>query len=621
MWYRYIRKDLKLILLIGTFIWGLGSIYAQTIPAGISYQAVLNDEEGLPMKNQAVQLRIALTAGPDQNKVFYIENQVVQTDDQGIINLILGADDQSQSIIRRVPWAEQNIWMNIELLEDNGRYKLISQGSFYAVPYAFHAGSAKNIIPQDTALLRTGQSITWNVRGNYKTDPNIHFLGTIDEEALFFKTNNTTRLVIAANGQSTYYTDLGVTGADDEKAAYPVVIEGGKQGIYIEIQESRSTDNNFLTFADTEDIHGTVEGQTALEYYGSFDYLFPLGIQLFDIGVNVANAIAGAIEGGGLAAALSPGSAVKFAFLAEIAKSIATQTAQLIAWQVEVALSIGVSYTTGSADYAEWLEKQNPQEDFMAGEVIGVKNGKISRSTKDADHLLVISHRPLSLGNVPAKEEEYKFEKVAMKGQVPVFVVGQVNLGDYILPSGNEDGMAIAVGPDQMKTGDYHRIIGVAWQAAVAAPVNLVNVAVGINTNDLSHKVEDIEQKLDLIMDYLSGSAQMVEGKIVPNASGEHPIQAALAEHTKLNPFFSDEKYNQYLDEHADEYQAVFDMAGDYLKEMDIDISKHPEIERLYDDPVAFYKNMRKDPRMQTYMGYFDKTILAKEAELENSNH
>ena len=53
---------------------------------------------------------------------------------------------------------------------------------------------------------------------------------------------------------------------------------------------------------------------------------------------------------------------------------------------------------------------------------------------------------------------------------------------------------------------------------------------------------------------------------------------------------------------------------------MGYDLTKYPMIESMYNDPVAFFKEMRKDPRMATYMGYFDENILSKEIAPDKSN-
>ena len=37
---------------------------------------------------------------------------------------------------------------------------------------------------------------------------------------------------------------------------------------------------------------------------------------------------------------------------------------------------VGVTYQSGTADYAEWLEKAVPGADYEPGQVVGVKHGK-----------------------------------------------------------------------------------------------------------------------------------------------------------------------------------------------------------------------------------------------------
>ena len=64
-----------------------------------------------------------------------------------------------------------------------------------------------------------------------------------------------------------------------------------------------------------------------------------------------------------------------------------------LAMDVESA-NVGVSYSSGGADYAEWLEKANPNEHISFGEVVGVKGGKISKTFVDADQFMAITSNP-----------------------------------------------------------------------------------------------------------------------------------------------------------------------------------------------------------------------------------
>jgi hypothetical protein len=152
--------------------------------------------------------------------------------------------------------------------------------------------------------------------------------------------------------------------------------------------------------------------------------------------------------------------------------------------------NIGVTYESGAADYAEWLPKSNLAETFLAGDIVAVKGGKITKNTDNADQYMVVSTNPMVLGNMPAKGQENGYEKVAFMGQVPVRVLGKVSLGDFILPSGKNNGFGIAMSPQSMKAADYKKIIGVAWSAGDREDLNYINVAVGLSTNALSSVIE-----------------------------------------------------------------------------------------------------------------------------------
>jgi hypothetical protein len=44
----------------------------------------------------------------------------------------------------------------------------------------------------------------------------------------------------------------------------------------------------------------------------------------------------------------------------------------------------GVTYESGSGDYAEWLERIDPEEKTTVGEVVAVRGGRISKNTDAA---------------------------------------------------------------------------------------------------------------------------------------------------------------------------------------------------------------------------------------------
>ncbi|WP_374458497.1 beta strand repeat-containing protein [Chryseobacterium taeanense] len=166
---------------------------------------------------------------------------------------------------------------------------------------------------------------------------------------------------------------------------------------------------------------------------------------------------------------------------------------------VQLRNTVGVKYSSSAGDYAEYLELMdyNDSKKLIPAQVVGVKGGKISLTTEDCDKIMVISMNPAVVGKEPSKENEHKFKPVAFMGQVPVFVLNRAKIGDYLVPSGNNDGYAIAKSPDQMSVDDYKKIIGIAWEETNASKT--INVAVGINANDVVDLIKNQNKKIDLL--------------------------------------------------------------------------------------------------------------------------
>ena len=88
------------------------------------------------------------------------------------------------------------------------------------------------------------------------------------------------------------------------------------------------------------------------------------------------------------------------------------------AYQTFAFANLGVTYESGSADYAEYLERRSSSESMSAGDIVSVIGGRISKQTQNGSQLLVISTNPALLGNMQASADVTRFEKVAFMGQV-----------------------------------------------------------------------------------------------------------------------------------------------------------------------------------------------------------
>jgi len=118
------------------------------------------------------------------------------------------------------------------------------------------------------------------------------------------------------------------------------------------------------------------------------------------------------------------------------------------------------------------------------------------------------------LGNMPAPGEERRFEKIAFLGQVPVKVTGAVREGDFILPSGLEDGTCVAVPPHLMTADEYARVVGRSWTTSLAEGTKLVNVVIGLTPQDVAPmlraqdaRVRSLQARLDRLEQRLLGQA------------------------------------------------------------------------------------------------------------------
>src|SRR4029077_12822280 len=80
--------------------------------------------------------------------------------------------------------------------------------------------------------------------------------------------------------------------------------------------------------------------------------------------------------------------------------------------------------------------------------------------------------------SAPAREARERFNPFAFFGQTAVRVRGPVQEGDLLLPSGENDGVAVATAPSGIAPGAA--VIGTAWEASASAGVKLINTAIGM---------------------------------------------------------------------------------------------------------------------------------------------
>ena len=381
--------------------------------------------------------------------------------------------------------------------------------------------------------------------------------------------NNTTQSSATTNGAFVVNGGVGilknlnvggtfnVTNGSDYVATFTNTTNAN--GISIQVANGTpDNSNNYITFRNSSGrVVGRIEGETLDQLRDSDDYKFDrrglvydvasgalnLGLATYDLASAIIDQIAAAASVNACAglgivacppiASLIAGAAAR-TILAAIVEAltiaeVAVASVNLVEWTNNKEGSVGVTYQSGSGDYAEYLMKQFPAEKIYASEIVGVKGGKISKNVEGAEKLMVVSFKPIVLGNTPNDAALPNYEKVAFMGQVPVRVFGKVNLGDYVIPNGANNGVGVAVAPDKIKHSDVKNIVGIAWSTAEnPLAISTVNVAIGLNVNDNQKLVEkqqveinDLKSEIDKInakLDKLINSDATITATTVPNA-------------------------------------------------------------------------------------------------------
>jgi len=81
---------------------------------------------------------------------------------------------------------------------------------------------------------------------------------------------------------------------------------------------------------------------------------------------------------------------------------------------------------------------------------------------------------------MPPENTESQYEKVAFLGQVEIKVRGPVRSGDFIIASGANDGMGVAISSAALTPERVPRIVGRAWESSDEVDVKLINSLVGV---------------------------------------------------------------------------------------------------------------------------------------------
>ncbi len=168
------------------------------------------------------------------------------------------------------------------------------------------------------------------------------------------------------------------------------------------------------------------------------------------------------------------------------------------------------AYVSNGTDYAELVLKQDQKESIETGDIVGVFDGKATKTTLNANGYYVVSGPSASFIGGVGSSDLYEttttvddtinetltdvkprsdftgsnFVPIAFVGQVKVKAKGVVNSGDWIIPSGDNDGAGIAVNIESVTTLTQitkylKQKVCIAWQSKADQGIAMINCAVG----------------------------------------------------------------------------------------------------------------------------------------------
>jgi hypothetical protein len=172
---------------------------------------------------------------------------------------------------------------------------------------------------------------------------------------------------------------------------------------------------------------------------------------------------------------------------------------------------LGVEYSSNFGDYAEWLERADPDEPMRPGSIVGVVGGKISKDLRNAEQVMVVSHNPIVLGNVPEEGRTHLGNNIAFVGQVPVKVMGAVHTGDYIIGNPATPGYGYAKDREEMSIDEVNLAVGRSWEDSLEEGPKMVNTVVGVHNGDYVNILEAQNKELEEAESELDSAESQIE--------------------------------------------------------------------------------------------------------------
>jgi hypothetical protein len=126
---------------------------AQTPPNAFNYSAVARNPSGVPIANSAIGIQITILKSSPTGTSEYVENHVVNSDEFGLFNLIIGGGAVQSGSIENIDWSSDSYYLQVGMDVSGGvNFVLMGTTQLLSVPYALHAKTAENVVNTNSVV-------------------------------------------------------------------------------------------------------------------------------------------------------------------------------------------------------------------------------------------------------------------------------------------------------------------------------------------------------------------------------------------------------------------------------------------------------------------------------------
>ena len=164
-----------LLFVVSLFIL-TGYIFSQ-VPEAFNYQAVVRNSSGELIAGQNVSFKISILENSESGNLVYAETHSITTNDFGVANLKIGEGTVLDGVFSPGGWGAAPHFIKVEFDPAGGSsYVLMGTSQLIAVPYAFHAQTAAELMG-GTLWTKSGEDI-------YRSTGNVGIGTTTTHEAM-----------------------------------------------------------------------------------------------------------------------------------------------------------------------------------------------------------------------------------------------------------------------------------------------------------------------------------------------------------------------------------------------------------------------------------------------------